>query len=61
LLSIDELLRRVGIELWGRVVFCNDEGKPVDADALVRRQFLAALRRAKIRQVRQHSIGMGIS
>ncbi len=38
------------------LVFCNDEGKPVDADALVRRQFLPALRRAKIRQVRFHDL-----
>lgn len=36
------------------LVFCNSEGKALDPDSLVKRQFLPALRRAKIRQVRFH-------
>jgi integrase len=38
------------------LVFCNEEGNPHDADALIRRQFLPALRRAKIRKVRFHDL-----
>jgi len=38
------------------LVFCNDEGKPLNADALVRRQFTPALRRAKLRRIPFHSL-----
>ncbi|MEW6686314.1 MAG: site-specific integrase [Candidatus Edwardsbacteria bacterium] len=38
------------------LVFCNGEGKPLDPDSLIKRQFLPALRRAKIRQVRFHDL-----
>jgi len=38
------------------LVFCNDEGNPVNADSIVRRQFLPALRRAEIRRVRFHDL-----
>ncbi|MDH5769277.1 MAG: site-specific integrase, partial [Nitrospirota bacterium] len=38
------------------LVFCNSESKPFDADTLVKRQFLPALRRAKIRHVSFHSL-----
>jgi integrase len=38
------------------LVFCNEEGKSSDPDALIKRQFLPALRRAKIRQVRFHDL-----
>lgn len=38
------------------LVFCNGEGDPLDPDSLVRRQFLPALRRAKIRQIRFHDL-----
>ena len=38
------------------LVFCNDEGKSPDPDSLVRRQFLPALRRAKIMKVRFHDL-----
>ncbi len=38
------------------LVFCNSEGKALDPDSLVKRQFLPALRRAKIRQVRFHDL-----
>jgi integrase len=38
------------------LVFCNEEGNPFDADALIRRQFLPALRRAKITKVRFHDL-----
>ena len=38
------------------LIFCNPEGEPLDPDSLVKRQFLPALRRANIRQVRFHSL-----
>lgn len=38
------------------LVFCNPEGKSLDPDSLVKRQFLPALRRAKIIQVRFHDL-----
>ena len=38
------------------LVFCNEDGNPHDADALIRRQFLPALGRAKIRKVRFHDL-----
>ena len=38
------------------LVFCNDEGKPLSPDALVRRQFFPALRRAKLRKIRFHDL-----
>lgn len=33
------------------LVFCNSEGKPIDPDSLIKRQFLPALTRANIRQI----------
>jgi len=38
------------------LVFCNADGNPWEPDALVKRQFLPALRRAGIRQVRFHDL-----
>ncbi len=38
------------------LVFCNSDGKPLDPDSLVKRQFLPALQRANIRQVRFHDL-----
>jgi integrase len=38
------------------LVFCNKEGNPFDADALVRRQFAPALSRAKLRKIRFHDL-----
>lgn len=38
------------------LVFCNKEGKPLDANALVRRHFLPALRRAGLRRIPFHSL-----
>jgi integrase len=38
------------------LLFCNSEGNTWDPDALVKRQFLPALRRAGIRQVRFHDL-----
>ena len=38
------------------LVFCNDEGKPLDPDSLIKRHFLPALRRAKLRMVPFHSL-----
>ncbi len=37
-------------------VFCNPEGRPLNPDSLVKRQFLPALRRAKIRRIRFHDL-----
>ena len=38
------------------LVFYNSDGKALDPDSLVKRQFLPALKRAKIRQVRFHDL-----
>lgn len=38
------------------LVFANIEGKPMDGDNLVRREFLPALRRAGLRKVRFHDL-----
>lgn len=38
------------------LVFANSKGRPSDGDSLVKRQFLPALRRAKIRKVRFHDL-----
>ncbi len=38
------------------VVFCNSEGKPLDADNFIKREFLPTMRRAKIKQIRFHDI-----
>lgn len=38
------------------LVFANGEGKPNDGDTLVKRQFLPALRRAGLRQIRFHDL-----
>ena len=38
------------------LVFCNAYGKTLDPDSLIKRQFLTALRRAKIRKVRFHDL-----
>jgi integrase len=38
------------------LIFCNEEGKHLDPDSLIKRQFLPALRRAKVRQVRFHDL-----
>jgi integrase len=38
------------------LVFSNSKGLPLDGDTLVRRHFLPALRRAKVRQVRFHDL-----
>ncbi len=40
----------------GDPVFCNDEGRPYNADSLVMRQFLPALERAGIKRVRFHDL-----
>ena len=37
-------------------VFCNAEGKPLDPDSLVKRQFLPALKRAGVKRVRFHDL-----
>jgi integrase len=37
-------------------VFCNSEGKPLDPDSLVKRQFLPALKRAGVKRVRFHDL-----
>jgi integrase len=39
-----------------KLLFCTDEGKPLDADALVRRQFIPALKRAKLHKIRFHDL-----
>jgi integrase len=38
------------------LVFVNGEAKPMDGDTLVRREFLPALRRAELRQIRFHDL-----
>jgi integrase len=38
------------------LVFCNTEGKPLDPDSLVKRHFLPALRKAKLRRIRFHDL-----
>ena len=38
------------------LLFCNDEGKPLDPDSLIKRHFLPALRRAKLRMIPFHSL-----
>lgn len=38
------------------IVFCNLEGRPLNPDSLVKRQFLPALRRAKIKRIRFHDL-----
>jgi len=38
------------------LVFCNSKGKPLEPDNLVKRQFLPALRRAKLRRMRFHDL-----
>lgn len=38
------------------LVFCNSDGKALDANNMVKREFLPALRRAKIRQIRFHDL-----
>jgi len=38
------------------LVFCNADGNPPSPDSIVRRQFLPALRRAKIKRVPFHSL-----
>jgi len=38
------------------LVFCNEEGTPLDPDSLIKRHFLPALRRAKLRMVPFHSL-----
>ena len=38
------------------LLFVNGAGNPIDADTLVRRQFLPALRRAGIRKIRFHDL-----
>lgn len=38
------------------LVFCSSQGKPLDPDNLVKRQFLPALRRAKLRMIRFHDL-----
>ena len=38
------------------LAFCNAKGKPLDPDPLIKRQFLPALRRGKLRQIRFHDL-----
>ncbi len=38
------------------LVFCNSKGKPLEPDNLVKRQFLPALRRPKLRRMRFHDL-----
>ena len=38
------------------LLFCNKKGNSLDADALVKRQFIPALRRAKLRKIRFHDL-----
>jgi integrase len=38
------------------LVFCNTEGNPIEPDTFIKRKFLPALRRAKIRKVRFHDL-----
>tara|TARA_B100001964_G_scaffold140816_1_gene155206 strand:- start:184 stop:702 length:519 start_codon:yes stop_codon:yes gene_type:complete len=38
------------------LVFSNSCGNPLDPDSLIKRQFLSALRRSKIRRVRFHDL-----
>ncbi|MFQ5736773.1 MAG: site-specific integrase [Thermodesulfobacteriota bacterium] len=38
------------------LIFSNGEGKPLDPDNLIRREFLPALRRAGLRKVRFHDL-----
>jgi integrase len=37
-------------------VFCNAEGKPLDPDSLVKRQFMPALKRSGVKRVRVHDL-----
>ena len=41
---------------WGVLFIGNDEGKSLDPDSLIKRQFLPALRRSKSRAVPFHSL-----
>jgi integrase len=38
------------------LVYSNSDGKPLEPDNLIKREFLPALRRAKIRRVRFHDL-----
>ena len=38
------------------LVFCNPDGNPLDPDNMVKREFLPALRRAGLRQIRFHDL-----
>ena len=38
------------------LVFCNPFGKPLDPDNMIKREFIPALRRAKIRKIRFHDL-----